>query len=170
MWETRVQSLGWEDPLEKEMAIHSCPQNPMDKEAWWDVVHRVTKSQTQLKWLSTHAQICSIRWRIGRRTGYDGFAETESKVRPEQRKAELCLGESKTAHVWSGRLQGGGATFHQPPPEGDWKVAFWPYQRTRFLIVFLQSSHPPPLLCFSCFMIQFVFLDFDQDRTQSSKR
>ena len=22
MWETRVQSLGWEDPLEKEMAIH----------------------------------------------------------------------------------------------------------------------------------------------------
>ena len=23
MWETRLQSLGWEDPLEKEMAIHS---------------------------------------------------------------------------------------------------------------------------------------------------
>ena len=23
MQETRVQSLGWEDPLEKEMAIHS---------------------------------------------------------------------------------------------------------------------------------------------------
>ena len=23
MWETRVQSLGWEDPLEKEMSIHS---------------------------------------------------------------------------------------------------------------------------------------------------
>ena len=23
MWETRVRSLGWEDPLEKEMAIHS---------------------------------------------------------------------------------------------------------------------------------------------------
>ena len=23
MWETRVQSLGWEDPLEKEMTIHS---------------------------------------------------------------------------------------------------------------------------------------------------
>ena len=23
MWETRVQSLGWEDPLEKEMAIYS---------------------------------------------------------------------------------------------------------------------------------------------------
>ena len=23
MWEIRVQALGWEDPLEKEMAIHS---------------------------------------------------------------------------------------------------------------------------------------------------
>jgi len=23
MWETRVWALGWEDPLEKEMAIHS---------------------------------------------------------------------------------------------------------------------------------------------------
>ena len=23
MWESRVQSLGWEDPLEKEMASHS---------------------------------------------------------------------------------------------------------------------------------------------------
>jgi len=24
MQETQVESLGWEDPLEKEMAIHSC--------------------------------------------------------------------------------------------------------------------------------------------------
>ena len=23
VWETRVQALGWEDPLEKEMATHS---------------------------------------------------------------------------------------------------------------------------------------------------
>ena len=23
MWETQVQSLGWEDPLEKDMATHS---------------------------------------------------------------------------------------------------------------------------------------------------
>ena len=87
MWETRVWSLGWEDPLEKEMAIHSstiawkipwteepgklqpspwgckesdtteqlqlhlqcsCLENPMDRRAWWTIVHRVTKSQTRL--------------------------------------------------------------------------------------------------------------------------
>ena len=37
MWETRVQSLGQEDPLEKEMATHSsilAYKNPMDGEAW----------------------------------------------------------------------------------------------------------------------------------------
>ena len=28
MWETRVRSLGWEDPLEKEMAIHSRTNKP----------------------------------------------------------------------------------------------------------------------------------------------
>ena len=34
-WETQVRSLGWEDPLEKEMAMHlwySCLENPKDKE------------------------------------------------------------------------------------------------------------------------------------------
>ena len=37
MWETWVQSLGQEDPLEKEMATHSSTlalENPMDGEAW----------------------------------------------------------------------------------------------------------------------------------------
>ena len=29
-------------------------ENPMDRAAWWATVHRVTKSWTQLKWLSMH--------------------------------------------------------------------------------------------------------------------
>ena len=48
MQETWVQSLGWEDPLEKEMATHSCLENPMDREAWWATVHGVTKGRIQL--------------------------------------------------------------------------------------------------------------------------
>ena len=51
MHETRVQSLGREDPLEKEMATHSqylCLENSMDGEAWWATVHGVTKSWTRL--------------------------------------------------------------------------------------------------------------------------
>ena len=38
MWEAQVQSLVWEDPLEKEMANpfqYSCLGNPMDRGAWW---------------------------------------------------------------------------------------------------------------------------------------
>ena len=27
---------------------YSCPENPMDRGAWWATVHRVTKSRTQL--------------------------------------------------------------------------------------------------------------------------
>ena len=33
---------------------YSCLGNPMDREAWQVTVHRVTKSRTWLKWLSTH--------------------------------------------------------------------------------------------------------------------
>ena len=49
--ETRVQSLRWEDPLEKEMATHSSIlpwKNPMSRGAWQATVHGVTESQTQL--------------------------------------------------------------------------------------------------------------------------
>ena len=46
MW---VQSLGWEDPLEEEMATCSsifARENPMDRGAWQATVHRVAKSLT----------------------------------------------------------------------------------------------------------------------------
>ena len=33
---------------------YSCLENPMDRGAWQATVHSVTKSQTQLKWLSMH--------------------------------------------------------------------------------------------------------------------
>ena len=57
MQETWVQSLGWKDPLEEGMATHSSIlawRIPMDRGTWWATVHRVTKSQTQLKQLSMH--------------------------------------------------------------------------------------------------------------------
>ena len=51
IWETWVQSLGWEDPLEEDMATHSsilACRIPMDRGGWWATVHGVTKSQTRL--------------------------------------------------------------------------------------------------------------------------
>ena len=42
--------------------LYSCLESPMDRGAWWAPVHRVSKSQTQLKQLSahthTHIHIC----------------------------------------------------------------------------------------------------------------
>ena len=47
--ETQVQSLGWEDPLEKGMATHSSIlawRIPLDRGAWWAIVHGITESDT----------------------------------------------------------------------------------------------------------------------------
>ena len=49
MWETGVQSLGWEDPLEEGMGTHSSIlawRIPMDRGARRAAVHGVKKSQT----------------------------------------------------------------------------------------------------------------------------
>ena len=50
MQETQVQLLGWEDPLEKEMATHSSVlawRIPMDRGAWWAIGLGVTKQQSK---------------------------------------------------------------------------------------------------------------------------
>ena len=53
--ETRVQSMGQEDPLE-ERKWHPIPVflpgNPTDRGAWWATVHGAAKNQTER--LSTH--------------------------------------------------------------------------------------------------------------------
>ena len=49
MQEMWVRSLGWEDPLEKEMTTYSSIlawKNPMDRGIWQDTVHGVMKNQT----------------------------------------------------------------------------------------------------------------------------
>ena len=39
VWETCVQPLGWEDPLEEGMATPSTWRIPMDREAWPATFH-----------------------------------------------------------------------------------------------------------------------------------
>ena len=49
MWETWVQSLGWDDPLEETMATYSSIlawRISMDRGAWRATVHGVTKHRT----------------------------------------------------------------------------------------------------------------------------
>ena len=45
MWETRVQSLGWEDSLEKEMAAHS--STPVWKIPWTEEPSRLQSMGSQ---------------------------------------------------------------------------------------------------------------------------
>ena len=52
VWETQVQSLGRENPLEEGKATHSSILSwriPMDRGAWQATVHGVAKSQTRLR-------------------------------------------------------------------------------------------------------------------------
>ena len=56
--EMRVRSLGWLDPLEKEMATHSnilAWGNPMDREAWQATVHRVSKESDMTEQLNNNS-------------------------------------------------------------------------------------------------------------------
>ena len=54
----QILSLGWEDSPKEEMATHSSIlawRIPMERGAWWAIVHGVAKSQTQLS-KNMHAQ------------------------------------------------------------------------------------------------------------------
>ena len=44
---------------------HSCLKNTVDRGAWRAIVHRVTKSQTRPKQLSTHSRWCAKLWNWG---------------------------------------------------------------------------------------------------------
>ena len=53
----QIQFLGWEDPLEEEMANplqYSCLTNSMDRGAWRATVHRVSNSQMRLSDQAQH--------------------------------------------------------------------------------------------------------------------
>ena len=59
MWETWVQSLGWEDPLEEDMATHFSIlawRIAMDRGAWWGAVHWGRKDSDVTELLSTAQQ------------------------------------------------------------------------------------------------------------------
>ena len=101
MQETRVQSLGQEDPPEEGTAtpsrILAC-RIPMDRGAWQATVHRVTEIWTQLKRLSMHRYFCILRfgfnkWHVASCLIL-GFYVANSGLQEEclvKRRGTLCL-------------------------------------------------------------------------------
>ena len=62
MWETWVQSLGWEDVLQKEMATHSSIlawRIPRDRGAWLDYSPWSHKESDTTEQLSTRTSLQS---------------------------------------------------------------------------------------------------------------
>ena len=58
----QVRSLGWEDPLEEDVATHSSIlawRIPMDKGAWWATAHGVLD---MTEGLSTYCGLWASRW------------------------------------------------------------------------------------------------------------
>ena len=61
MQEAWVQSLSWEDPLEEGMASHSsilALRNPMDRDAWWAIVHGVKRIGPD--WTTKHSTASTL--------------------------------------------------------------------------------------------------------------
>ena len=73
MQETQVWSMGWEDPLKKEMTTHSSilVWKILWTEAWWAAVHGVSKSWT---WVSDC--ITTITWS---RSSFTGKSKQDSE-------------------------------------------------------------------------------------------
>ena len=66
MWDTWVQSLGWEDPLEKGKATHSSILAPSLENSMDCIVHGVSESQIQLSNFHTSQSdlnTSSVTWR-----------------------------------------------------------------------------------------------------------
>ena len=65
--------LGWEDPLEKEMATHSisCLENLMDRGAWRATVQCCTEVDiTEATW---HARMSLFRNDVNSENNYEGI-------------------------------------------------------------------------------------------------
>ena len=68
MQETWVQSFSWKEPMEKGKATYVSIlawRIPKDRGTWQATFHRVTKSQTWLKWLSATYILFPVYWTIG---------------------------------------------------------------------------------------------------------
>ena len=63
MRETWVQSLGWENPLEKEMATHFSIlawRIPVDRGAWWAPVHGSQRVTQDFDFLNSLLSYCTL--------------------------------------------------------------------------------------------------------------
>ena len=84
--------LGWEDPLEKEMATHSqysCLENPMDRGAWRATVHGVAGVRQDL--VTKPLEFLENYWRIL----YQSRSRAGEQGGPERASPGLASGQAQ---------------------------------------------------------------------------
>ena len=113
----RYPAGGHGNPLQ-----YSCLENPTDRGAWWATIHRVAKSQTRLKWLSTHPDII---------TGYEAQGGALSRSLQEVLVC-VCVCTPTCIHTQGGRVRLHGG--FQEETAGD----------TYFRLLMLPSMWTPP--------------------------
>ena len=85
MQETRVPSLGWEDPLEKDMATLSSIlawRIPMDRGAWRATAHGVTRESGSTWWLNDNNRVGMVS------QGWDMWYQGRSRNLPRHTVSE----------------------------------------------------------------------------------
>ena len=78
----RSPGLGDGNPLQ-----YSCMENSMDRGAWWPIVHRVAKSQTQLKRLSMQAHFSNVEKENKNRKNFKKFSWSWAEYPLNQRRS-----------------------------------------------------------------------------------
>ena len=94
MRETRVRSLGREDPLQEGMATHSnilACRIPMDRGAWQTTVHGVTKSRTRLRNEFIHFHL-PIHCCLNPNTSYSCYSGLVDLKAPRKHRAASAPG------------------------------------------------------------------------------
>ena len=98
MRETWVQSLVWEDPLEKYSVQYAGLENSMDREAWQATVHGATKSQIRLSGFHCHFSCEENRqvdrylpWGLAGLGRSDGNQCILARQRAQHKKNQICL-------------------------------------------------------------------------------
>ena len=67
---------------------YCCLENPMDRGTWWATVYGVTKSWTQLKWLSTHAHTVH-QWFSSLSVHYNHLGSFSDRSRSTPNRSDL---------------------------------------------------------------------------------
>ena len=128
MWETWVQSLGWVDSLEKQMATHSstsCLENPMDGGGWCRLLS-IGSQRVGRDWATSLALSFNSRTAINSLKGVLAKCQWKATGKPKHSECGRALSLTKASQEL--RFYAGQTMFVKPAwSESDERLSrTWP--------------------------------------------